>query len=154
MSYKKNKAEFNELLNNNPERKRYWSKEAFKTIDDAVCAMVDTLDVLKEGETVAVGDDEVKTIERATNMVLGVVKNRMVTDWMRRFSLMFSKFVVNYDINVGGVGLKGKAETIQRLVEANYALRDLIQLAKELKVDDRQTQSAKLARHYLKSLEE
>ncbi len=155
MSFESTKEKLRELMKYKKEIKKYHSMVHFRKMKDALDHMINTLECVDQGNSVAVGENDRNEVFETSNMILDTVKDRRMTDWYRDFSLAYAKMLANYDDNVIGDGrLKRKAQVIKRLVNSNYALRDLLQMAREMKCLDRNREATRLARHYLESLDE
>ncbi len=155
MSFESTKEKLRELMNYKKEIRKYHSLTHVRKMKDILDHMIDTLECVDQGNSVAVGENDRNKVFETSNMVLDTVKDRRMTDWYRDFSLAYAKMLANYDDNVVRDGrLKRKAQVIKRLVNSNYALRDLLHMAKEMKCLDRNREATRLARHYLESLDE
>ena len=155
MSFEATKEKLEELMNYKKEIQKYHSMKSFEKVKNSVDRMIETLLCIGEGNSVAVGENDMKRVFRATNMIIDTVKDKKMTDWYRDFSLSYCKLLVNYNNNAAQEEkFERKAKVIKRLVNSNYALRDLLKMAHEMKNDDRNRQATRLARHYMNSLEE
>ncbi len=155
MSFESTKEKLEELMNYKKEIGKYHPEKLFRKITASLDHMIETLECMDAGNSVVVGENDREIVFRSSNMILDTVKDRRMTEWYRDFSLAYAKMLGNYDDNVIGDGrLKRKAQVIKRLVNSNYALRDLIKMAKEMKRLDRNREATRLAKHYLDSLNE
>jgi len=155
MSFESTKEKLRELMNYKKEIRKYHSLTHVRKMKDTLDHMIDTLECVDQGNSVAVGENDGNKVFETSNLILDTVKDRRMTDWYRDFSLAYAKMLANYDDNVVRDGrLKRKAQVIKRLVNSNYALRDLLQMAKEIRNLDRHREATRLARHYLESLDE
>ena len=155
MSFEATKEKMRELMKYKKEIQKYHSMKSFDKVKGSVDHMMETLECMNAGNSVAGSERDRKMVFRGTNMILDTVRDKKMTDWYRDFSLAYCKLLVNYDNNaVQDERFRRKAKVIKRLVNSNYALRDLLVMAKKMKNEDRNRQATRLARHYLNSLEE
>ncbi len=155
MSFESTKKRLRKLAKCENEAKKYFSAEVFEMVGDSMEKMIEILECLNEGNTVIVGREDKEKLLKGANIILDTAKDEKITDWFRDFSLEYARLMGNFDDNAMGDGrLKRKAQLIKRLVNSNYALRDLLQLTREMKNLDRNRDATKMARHYLDSLEE
>lgn len=155
MSFEATKEKLRELARCENEAKKYYSSNTFGVIAESMEKMIDILECADEGNTVMVGEEDKKKIIRGANVILDTAKDDKVTEWFGEFSLEYAKLLGNFDDNVNRDGrMKRKAQLIQRLINSNYALRDLLHLTKEMKNLDRNRDATRQARHYLESLED
>jgi len=155
MGFESTKEKLRELASCENEAKKYYTSDTFEKVAKSMEKMIEILEYASKGGTVIVGREDKDMLIRGANIILDTAKDDRITEWFREFSLEYAKLMGNFDDNAVGDGrLKRKAQIIQRLINSNYALRDLLQLTKEMKNLDRNREATRQARHFLNSLDE
>jgi len=155
MNFEERKKAMLKLLKSQKGLNKYWNDGDANKIRDATKYMINTLEDIKCGKTVVIGSKRENQIKNTTNMVLDVVLNLGITDYMKDLAISYGIILKNWNDNtLNDETLKYEAKSIVRLIESNYSIRDLINIVDKLKRNNIENRHARLARHYLKTLED